>query len=312
MTTRLVQTSLDLAGRQHGVLARRQLTELGVPGTTITNRIRTGFLFPVFPGTYSVGRSDLNIEGLWMASVLAAGPGAVLAGRAAAAAWGFMKHRHSVDVICEGKGGGKSCLLPISRSRTWPYLFIHRVRSLPVEDIDQIHAIPVTSPSRTLVDLAGQVPPTQFEHAFMEADRLLLLEDEDLKRWSVSCRGRRGGSRFRQMAKSRNPDIKRARSILEGIFLRLAGKLETPEVNVRVLGKEMDFVWRQSGVIVECDGWAFHRGQEAFEEDALENIRLRSAGWTVLRLTWRMVVERPDEIERMVRSVLAEAQLSSN
>lgn len=288
------------------------MTDRGVPGTTITSRIKTGFLFPVFPGVYSVGRSELSMQGLWMASVLAAGPGAVLAGRSAATAWGFMDHRTTVDVLSKGRGGGKKSLLPVSHSRTWPYLFIHRVRRLHRQDIRELDGIPITSPSRASLDLAGLVPPRQFDHAFMEADRLQLLDDNDLSRLALECRGRGGGERFRHMVSLRNPDIGRARSILEGIFMELARDLERPEVNVEVQGKEMDFVWREKSVIVECDGWEFHRGREAFEQDALEDVRLRSAGWTVLRLTWRMVTEHPDEVESMVRSVLAEAEGALN
>ena len=77
-----------LAGKQHGVVARRQLVALGLGERAVDHRIAIRRLHPVYTGVYAVGHSVLSRDGRWLAAVLAAGPGAVLSHRSAAALWG--------------------------------------------------------------------------------------------------------------------------------------------------------------------------------------------------------------------------------
>ncbi len=298
-----------MAASQHGVVSRQQLLKVGISSSTITDRIRGSALFPVFPGVYAVGRQEIHLKGHWQASVLAAGKGSMLSGRSASTAWGFLDHQHSVNVNSRTDGRGLPALLPIADTRIWPYLFIHRPRMILPTDSTHFEGIPIVTVSRAQLELPALVTARQFRSAFAEADRLGLLDDKELLEFTGRTRGRKGGRMFRRAVIRRIPDIKRARSILEGIFLELRrdGEIRRPEVNVKVLGKEMDFVWRDQATIVEVDGWEFHRGIEAFEEDALENNRLRASGWTVLRFTWRMVTEQPGEVREMIRKILADS-----
>lgn len=164
----------------------------------------------------------------------------------------------------------------------------------------------MTSVARTLWDLAGIVPKTKFDYAFLEADRLQLIDDGELLALTASLRGHRGAGLFRERALARVPGIDRARSILEGIYLDLRERDMVPraELNVRVLGMEIDLVWRDRMVVVELDGYEFHRGREAFERDAHRGNRLKADGWSVLRVTWRMLNERPHEVTDLIVKVL--------
>jgi hypothetical protein len=83
----------ELAGRQHGVVCRRQLLAAGVTGRAIERRIEGGRLHRLHPGVYAVGHRVVSREGRWMAAVLAAGPGAGLSHRSAAALWGIRPPR---------------------------------------------------------------------------------------------------------------------------------------------------------------------------------------------------------------------------
>src|SRR5690242_17697450 len=87
-----------LMERQHGVIARRQLLELGFSERRIQRRIGSGRLHPIWRGVYAVGRPLLDQRGHWMAAVLASGPGAVLSHGSAAALWGFGEERGLIDV----------------------------------------------------------------------------------------------------------------------------------------------------------------------------------------------------------------------
>jgi hypothetical protein len=101
--------------RQHGVIARRQLLEFGLGAEAIKSRIATGRLHPVHRGVYAVGRPGLTREGLWMAAVLACGPGAVLSHGSAAALWGIRRPVARIDVT-----------VPAHVTRSRPGISVHR------------------------------------------------------------------------------------------------------------------------------------------------------------------------------------------
>ena len=100
------------------------------------------------------------------------------------------------------------------------------------------------------------------------------------------------------------------RSDLEKRLLAIcsAAGFPRPRVNTWVefdgTGGEIDFVWPDRRVAVEVDGWEDHRTQPAFERDRDRDRRLRLAGWTVVRFTWRQVLDDPAEIERTLRVLL--------
>lgn len=253
-----------------------------------------------------VGRRALSMDGLYMAAVFSAGEGAVIGGRSAAMVWGFMKHVSPVEVLRQSGGANQRSKVRVDGSRVWPYLLVHRTCQLPSTDIREVRGIPLTSVARTLRDMASLTSEAQFSRAFIEADRLELIDDDELQACASRTRGHRGGRVFRERVTARIPGIKRARSVLEGIYLDLHQKGVVPgaELNVPVLGKEADLVWRERSVVVELDGYEFHRGREAFENDALRGNQLKADGWSVLRVTWRMLNQRPDEVADLIVGVL--------
>ncbi len=73
------------------------------------------------------------------------------------------------------------------------------------------------------------------------------------------------------------------------MFLRLCRRhrLPLPEVNVRMGPFVVDFLWRRQSLIVETDGYRFHRGRQAFEDDRVRDTELRLTGYEVIRFTYR-------------------------
>jgi very-short-patch-repair endonuclease len=67
--------------------------------------------------------------------------------------------------------------------------------------------------------------------------------------------------------------------------------LPRPEVNTRIEGIEVDFVWRDRRLIVEVDGYAYHRSPSAFERDREKDVILGVAGWRVMRFTWAQITQ---------------------
>src|SRR5919106_296249 len=159
-----------LAADQHGVIARRQLLELGFTVRAIEHRLAKGRLHVVRRGVYAVGRPQLTRYGRWMVALLACGPHAVLSHESAAAMW---RIRNAEEAEIEVS-------LPAQTGRRRHGVRIHRRRELAPGDLAIRHNIPLTSPVRTLMDLAVRLEPDSLEAAINEANKRELIEPDSL------------------------------------------------------------------------------------------------------------------------------------
>jgi very-short-patch-repair endonuclease len=263
-----------LATRQHGVVSASQLHALGLEEGAIRARLKTGRLHAIHRGVYAVGHRALSPSGRWLAAVLAAGRGTWVDGGSILSFWGAaVSHRSaagvwellpisggSIEVIVEGTGG--------KRRRSG--IRIHRSRSLRDADVTLRRGVPVTTPARTVADLRRTLPERELRQAIRQAEVLGLRLDEDTA-----------------------PD--RTRSDLERDFLDLCRRhgLPPPEVNVRVGCHLVDFLWREARFVVETDGYRYHRGLAAFQDDRARDLDLERRGYAVVRLSERQVSEEP-------------------
>jgi very-short-patch-repair endonuclease len=224
---------------------------------------------------YAVGHSALTREGWWLAGVLAVGGDAVLSHRSAAELWGIRT-----------RGWPKVDVTTTRSTRAMKGIDLHRTRRLNA--ITERKGIPVTTPDRTLVDLAEVLPEDEVQRALHQAQTLSLIAHDT---GPDPINGRRGTAKLRA---PKDP----SRSVLERRFKRLCrdAGIEEPENNVMVAGLEVDFLWRERRLVVELDGWQYHRSRQAFERDRERDARLTRAGHTVLRFTHRQVTERPGEV----------------
>jgi very-short-patch-repair endonuclease/predicted transcriptional regulator of viral defense system len=275
----------ELATRQHGVVARDQLVRIGYGADAIDFRIDRGRLHVVHRGVYAAGHPGLSLRGRWMAAVLCAGPAAVLSHRSAAALWGLMKpSAHPTEVTATAE-------------RKHPGLRTH-VTSLTAADRTIHDGIPVTSVARTLLDLAA-VAPGRLDRALEESERLELFDLREVEELLARSRGRRGVARLRiALAVYREPVF--SRSELERRFLRLVRRESLPllAMNCNVAGHEVDALWPEEQLIVELDGYEYHRTRRAYEDDRLRDDNLALAGHDVVRLTWSRLNE-PDLGDRL-------------
>ena len=185
-------------------------------------------------------------------------------------------------------------------------MWVHECRSLPPTDVTTLRGFRLTSVGRTLWDLSSLVPEKRFRRAFLEADRMGLIQETEVAKRLPFTRGHRGGAAYSRMVRHRLPHVDRTRSVLEALFLDLSRSRNwpSPRINAVEVGLEVDFSWREAKLIVELDGYEFHQGRESFERDAERNNRLRAGGWTVLRFTWRMIVDSPDRVVAQVEGIL--------
>lgn len=284
-----------LATRQHGVVARSQLIEMGLGRGAIEDRVRSGRLHVLHRGVYALGHASLTQQGRWLAAVLAHGDGALLSHQSAAASWGLTRERgRVVDVTSRRGRPGR------------PGIRLHRGR-VHADEAATRGIILVTSVARTVFDLAEVVDEVRLGRAFEEADRLGLLELGALERVCARCHGRRGLAVVnRLIAHAREPAS--ARSALEEGFAELCSQHELPPpvLNAGVLDFVVDALWPQCRLIVELDGFAFHRHRAAFERDRARDATLLAAGYRVMRLTHRRLVAEPKAVVAELRRLLGE------
>ena len=274
-------------------MSRRQLLAAGLSVRTIERRVEAGRLRPLHQGVYAVGGFALGRKGTWMAAVLACGEGALLSHRSAAALWGLMRDR------------GLPVEVTAARGRRRRGIAVHE-GGIVAADRTAVAVIPVTTIARTLFDLAEFVDESTHERAFEEADRLGLLRIADLEAVCARGVGRRALPRVRRLIdEARLPEI--TRSALEHRVLALCRDcgLPMPVTNVEVLGYEVDALWPRQRLVVEADGYAFHRHRAAFERDRVRDAALQAAGYRVVRLTYRRLIREPDAIAIELRRLLA-------
>jgi very-short-patch-repair endonuclease len=268
-----------LARRQHGVIARAQLTALGLSADQIDYRLRVGRLHPLYRAVYFTGHGPLAREARFRAAVLAGGTGAALGRRSAAAHWSLpVAQRGEIEVI-----------VPKQR-RPVRGLRFHRV-ALPSDELTVHDGIPVTTVPRTLFDLAAELRPRQLERAFNEAEALRLWDELSLLDLLERYRGRPGGPAIRALLHAHGARQTITRSELERRFLEFLDEfgLPTPETNVLIGQFEVDCLWRDARVVVELDSRAFHDTAVAFERDRERDRLLQVAGWRPVRVTARQL-----------------------
>jgi len=185
---------------------------------------------------------------------------------------------------------------------------LHCVRHLDGRDITKLAGIPITTPARTLVDLCAVVPARRIEKAFEQAHVLQLIAPGAIEAALAQAVGRKTAAlRSLLLVETSTPTL--TRSELEEAFLALCrrGGLPDPEVNVRLHGYEVDFLWRKQRRVVELDGYAFHSGRQAFGRDRRKDIDLELAGFPVARFThYQVMHEADDTLRRTSRLVLGQ------
>jgi very-short-patch-repair endonuclease/predicted transcriptional regulator of viral defense system len=293
----------ELAARQHGVVARRQMAAIGLTLSMLKSRVASGQLVRLHHGVYAVGHDRLRREGRWLAAVLAAGDGAVLSHRDAAALHGLRPPGNHArwEVTTTG------------RASSTRRIRVFRTTSLDADDVTSTDGIPVTSVARTLVDLAAAVSQAQLTKALNEAERQRVFDLGAIERALGRTRNRNGtGYAAMQHALEELQAIGAhvTRSELEDRFLALldAHDLPRPLTNHWIDTVEVDACWPQRRLAVELDGWGTHATRRAFQDDRERANDLTAAGWTLLRFTWADVTRRPQDAATRVRGALARAR----
>jgi hypothetical protein len=289
-----------LAGRQHGVVARHQLLDLGLSRRAIGGRVERGLLQEVYLGVYVLGARRITRRGRWMAAVLAAGEGAVLSHRSAARLWRLLPPAAEViDVICPPDR-------IVRRKGIVNHSFQLREDEWLMED-----GIPVTSPFRTIFDLAAVSKMRELERAFHEAEAREMKDRVSLPMLLERYPGRRGTTNLRALLEAGEP-VGITRNAFEEAFLALvdAHGVPRPRMNadLALRGRffEIDALWEEQRVAVELDSRSIHGTRKRFESDRQRDRILVAEGFRTMRITWRQLQEEPEAIVADLKSALGQ------
>ena len=272
-----------LADRQWGRVSWAQLKALGIDDKTIVRWAHGGYLHQVHPRVYGVGHCAPSVEADLTAAVLYAGPGAMLS-HATALWWLGMVDTHppriqvSTARRCQSlRGvnvhGRRGC------RRVWH-------KGLPTTDLEQ-----------ALLDYASVAPLERVRHALANADYHQLLDLPALR--AVAGCGRPGSVKLQRALKRHEPKLAHTRSPLERLFLPLCERvgIPLPDVNVYIGGVRVDAVWRDRKLVVELDGRDNHSSWAQIQTDRRKELRLRAAGYDVVRYGTQQLEEQTKEVE---------------
>ena len=279
----------ELTRKQHGVITRAQLLELGFSAPAIKHRLEKRRLHVVWRGVYAVGRPELTQRGRWMAAVLVCGPDAALSHDDAAALW----------KIRSARDGEIHVSIVVGTFRARPRVTLHRRTAF---ETTRRHGIPVTAPVCTLVDLAARLTQDQLEAAVNQADKLGLIDPEALRKAIEGMR--RPGARALRRTLDRRTFVL-SDSKLERLFLALVRRagLPEPRTQERLNGFDVDFYWPEVGLVVETDGLTYHRTPAEQARDRLRDQAHTAAGLTCLRFTHDQVKFDPGHVVATLAAV---------
>jgi very-short-patch-repair endonuclease len=277
----------QLAAEQHGVVTIAQLLATGLDRDAVAYRRKVGRLHLLHRGVYAVGHRPPSPLATAIAAVLACGPNAALSHRSAAALWRIVSKWPATTHVTA----------PTDRRR--PGIHIHRSRHL---DATTHYGVRVTTPARTLVDLADVLPAQQLARAVNEAQVQRLVTAAELSTLLTRYPGRR--------TSQLTPERGATRSHLEDTFTRFLKhhRLPLPERNQVIAGHEVDAVYREHKLVIELDSRQFHTTPRAFEQDRDRDADLLTAGFSTLRITDRRLKRHATHEAQRLREILSRAR----
>lgn len=229
-----------------------------------------------------------------MAAILACGDGAYLSHRSAGALYGIAEERAGVIEVSVRR----------KAEHLRPGLKVRARPSLPSHDVGTLKGIPVTSPVRTMLDLATIQGPKTLLRSINEADNRDVVDAESLRLALEDRAGEPGVKPLRELL-DRDTFVLSDEE-LERLFLPLAREagLPLPLTKEMVNGFEVDFYWPELGLVIETDGLRYHRTASAQARDARRDQAHTAAGFARLRFSHHQVKYEPAHVTRILTRTL--------
>ncbi len=289
-----------LKRRQHAAAHREQLCAAGWTAGQIRSRVARGEWQHPFHSVYVLGDAGLIPFAMESAVLLSLGAESVLSHRTAGFLWGLTAPRPLIVEVT----------IPRSKVRPRTGVRLHLIHSLDAKDVRYQHALRVTSPARTIVDLATESSSSELEHATGDAVATRLMTDHDLEHaLERAPRNHPGAARLRARLAHDPEFLLQTRSVAERVAypLIIAAGLPRPILNDPIGRYTVDLHWPQYKLIVEVDSFQFHGSRHAFETDRKRDQILTALGYTVIRITWHQLQTEPYRVIATIAQALARA-----
>jgi hypothetical protein len=292
-----VQDFEVLERARHNVITLDELRALGLSDSAIARRVRAGRLHRRHPEVFAAGRPDLPLDGAFLAAVLACGPRAKL---------GLLSALRKFDL----RGGGTYRIDVIAPRSIKPKkgIRLHRPRSLDDLESTEVDGIPITTVAQTLLDVAAPAHRLNMGKLLHNAIVNELFDLNAIAR--VLARNPTAPGALR-LAEALTEEVPFTRSDLEDAALALFRSFSVPKpdsTNAWVSDGEqlveVDFVWRDHGLVVEVDGWRYHRSRWRRRQDAAKTAALQAQGWKVLRFSEFEVTGTPAAVATTVLAAM--------
>ena len=289
----------SIAQRQFGLITFDQARQVGIQPRQRTRLHETGILRDIHPKVAALFAYPASIQQRVLAATLGIGGRPIASHRTAIQLWGAWEpsDEDSIEVIVDHRPGG----------RDLDGVIVHRPRDVKDLAPVRIDGIPVTVPTRSLIDFAAVAP-----HALTAVTERMLLAgtiSRDHIRAAVarhSKQGRRGIGPVRDLLRTWPYADKPAESILEMRVERLlvANSLPPHDTQIEVGPFRVDFGWPEWKIAGEVDGWGKYDMLERFNDLTDRDAYLQVRGWLVLHFTWRDITRRPQSVVKRLREAL--------
>ena len=287
----------------HGLITRSQAVALGASDDMIDHRLRTGRWEPATGRVFRVAGVPRSWQQRLLVAVLDAGDHAVATGRSAAALWRLPGFAMTIPEV----------LVPRPSDHRPPLGVLHETRNLAAHHRTVQQGVPVVTPARLMVELAAVERPQRLERTVDSAIAGGILTPEGLAGAVAELchRGRRGSGVLKALTLEILPGYVPPASELEARFrdlARSAGVADQMVLQANVGGEEwigrVDVLFPAARLVVELDSRRWHTSRLASESDRRRTNALTLAGWRVLQITWRRLVDDPLGVVRELRTLL--------
>jgi very-short-patch-repair endonuclease len=270
-----------IAGRQDNVISRDQLLGAGLGRGAIAHRVKAGTIQRLHWSVYLLGAAPPTPMARARAAALACGDDAVVSHRSAAEVFGLLPQ----------SGGAVDVTVAARNFAPREGITRHRVAHLPGQDVTSVRGLRVTSIARTICDLAATESRNDVMRAFQEALYRRVVTPRALGAVLTREPRRKGAPVIHSLI----DDPRMTRSERERLLLKLIDQADLPKPvsNVQLHGHLVDIFWPDQRLILEFDGWGAHGHRLAFDKDRKRDQKLVAAGYRVVRVTDKQLLEEP-------------------
>jgi predicted transcriptional regulator of viral defense system len=293
---------IELALKNGGSVTSAEIQALGASREWTARRVREGWLERIGPSTYRLP----GTESPWKATLAAACHrlGGVVSHESAAQLHEMPRLRRGLLVVS----------VPVRRSNRYPGVDVRQKTDLSPEQVTYVQGLPVTTPARTLIDMAAHLGTRRLSKLVDSAVAQGLTTYEALLALleHLARRGKPGIRTLRMVMADRgggrDHDVSELEDRLLTIIVDASMPLPTREFEAAWLtptNGRVDLAYKERRLVVECDSRRWHMLADAFLSDRERDNRAQLAGWRVLRFTWWDIEERPEYVVSMIREALS-------